>query len=77
MLARLKKLWALIPSAQAARIRKALTAGGAAFVAAEVTAAMKAGGWPGWPETGAAAGLGLGAAVATWRVPNAPPKTTV
>ena len=53
------------------KVRKALVAAVGAFIAAEVAAAVKTGGWPGWAETGTAAGLGVAAGLAVWRVPNA------
>ena len=53
-------------------ILKALVAGGGAFIAAEVGAAINAGGYPGWPETGAALGLGVAAGVAVFKTRNGP-----
>lgn len=53
------------------KVRKALVAAVGAFISAEATAAITAGGWPGWAETGAAVGLGVAAGFAVWRVPNA------
>jgi hypothetical protein len=53
-------------------IAKALVAGGSAFIAAEVGAAINAGGYPGWPETGAAFGLGVAAGWATFKTRNGP-----
>lgn len=51
---------------------KALVAGGGAFIAAEVGAAIQAGGYPGWPETGAAFGLGVAAGLAVFKTRNGP-----
>jgi hypothetical protein len=54
------------------RIRKAVLAGLATAVSALLTAAMQSGKLPGVPELGAALALGVAAAWAVWRVPNAP-----
>lgn len=53
-------------------IAKALVAGGSAFIAAEVGAAINAGGYPGWPETGAAVGLGVAAGWGVFKTRNGP-----
>lgn len=55
-----------------ARIKKALFAGVGAFLSGVLTAAVQKNGVPGAAEVGAAAGLGVAAAVATYWAKNAP-----
>ena len=58
-----------------ARAKKALYAGAGAFVTGLVTAAVQKGSVSiGWPEVGAALGLGIAAAIAVYQAKNAPPK---
>jgi hypothetical protein len=54
------------------RVRKALLAGVGAALTGLITAAEQSGKMPGVPELGAAVALGIVAAWAVWRVPNAP-----
>lgn len=53
-------------------IRKAVAAGVSAFLTAMAGAWIDGAAFPGWPAVLTAAVLGLGAAVAVWRIPNAP-----
>ena len=53
-------------------ILKALVAGGGAFIAAEVSATVKAGGYPGWPATGTAALLGAATGYGVFKTRNGP-----
>jgi hypothetical protein len=53
-------------------IRKAITAGVSAVLTALAAAWIDGGAFPGWPAIVPAVVLGLGAAVAVWRVPNEP-----
>jgi hypothetical protein len=55
-----------------ARIRKAIVAGLLAAAGALVTAVSN-GTALSWPVVGAAVGVGVAAALAVWRVPNAKP----
>jgi len=56
-----------------ARVRKALVAGLGAFASGLIAAGVQKGSVQlGWPEVLAAAGLGVAAGLATWRVPNSP-----
>jgi hypothetical protein len=55
-----------------ARIRKALLAGLGAALTGLITATVQKGAAPGWGEVWAALGLGIAAALAVYRVPNAP-----
>ncbi len=58
-----------------ARIRKAVLAGLTAAAAGTLLGAyVRTGTMPGWPEVGAAVGVGVAAGWAVYRVPNAPPR---
>ena len=54
------------------RVRKALVAGVGAALTALITAAVQHGGIPDAAAIGSAVALGVAAAWAVWRVPNAP-----
>jgi len=52
-------------------IRKAALAAAGAFVTGELGAIVNAGGWPGWPATGAVFGAALIVGRGVWRIENA------